>query len=99
MTDHELYVKLERILNEAASLQREKVLRIARESVPYLTADDILNPQDRPELFNDPRYNFEDGILAGLVSAQMVVRSEYNRLVDAVAPGDPGKYNSPFPPK
>ena len=54
--------------------QREKLLKVARELVPNATPEDIRNPQDFSELHNDPLFNYEDGLLAGLLSAQAALR-------------------------
>ena len=54
--------------------QREKLLKVARELVPNATPEDIRNPQDFSELLNDPLFNYEDGRLAGLLSAQAALR-------------------------
>lgn len=54
--------------------QREKLLKVARELVPNATPEDIRNPQDFSELLNDPLFNYEDGLLAGLLSAQAALR-------------------------
>jgi hypothetical protein len=64
----------EKILGDLIQLQRKKVSRLAEELGARLTAEDILNPHDYPELIKSPRFNFEDGILAGLLSAQMALR-------------------------
>jgi hypothetical protein len=42
--------------------------------VPNATPEDIRNPQDFSELLNDPLFNYEDGLLAGLLSAQAALR-------------------------
>lgn len=54
--------------------QRSKVLRIARELVPGATIDDILNPHDFPALAQSAYFNFEDGILAGYISAGLYLK-------------------------
>jgi hypothetical protein len=56
--------------------QRAKVLRLAREAIPHLSPEDVLNPNDYPELKAHPTFDYEDGILAGLISAQMALRAE-----------------------
>jgi hypothetical protein len=56
--------------------QRAKVLRLAREALPYLSPEDVLNPDDHPELKAHPTFDYEDGILAGLVAAQIAFRAE-----------------------
>jgi hypothetical protein len=56
--------------------QRKKVLRLAREAVPNIGPEDVLNPHDFPELKAHPTFEYEDGILAGLVAAQIALRAE-----------------------
>ncbi len=62
------------ILESMVVRQREKLLKVARELVPNATPEDIRNPQDFSELLNDPLFNYEDGLLAGLLSAQAALR-------------------------
>ena len=62
------------ILEGMVVWQREKLLKVARELVPNATPEDIRNPQDFSELLNDPLFNYEDGLLAGLLSAQAALR-------------------------
>jgi len=64
------------LLEPMIAQQREKVLATARRRVPYLTGDDILNPHDFPELERAPEFHYEDGILAGLLAAQMALRAK-----------------------
>lgn len=68
-----------KILEEMIFLQRKKLMRLAQELGVHLTDEDILNPQDYPELLRSSRFNFEDGLLAGLLAAQMALRSSYNK--------------------
>lgn len=56
--------------------QREKVLRLAREVVPHLSPEDVLNPHDFPQLHEHPTFEFEDGILAGLIASHLALRAE-----------------------
>ena len=62
-------------LQEMIEFQREKLLKLAREILPDLTAEDLRNPQDFPELIKDPFFNYEDGLLAGYLAAQIAMRS------------------------
>lgn len=57
-----------KLLEEMISLQEDKVLKIARELIPHLTPEDIRNPHDFPELYNNINFNYEDGILTGYLS-------------------------------
>ncbi|HKD41569.1 MAG TPA: hypothetical protein VKB87_14905 [Myxococcaceae bacterium] len=67
---------LERMIEQ----QRAKVLKLAREALPHLSAEDVLNPFDFPELKAHPTFDYEDGILAGLISAQIALRAELREL-------------------
>ncbi len=70
---------IDQFLEELITLQRKKVFEIASNLGVHLTQEDILNPQDYPELLRSPRFNFEDGVLAGLLSAQMALRSKLRK--------------------
>ena len=63
------------LLDQLIAHQRAKVLATARRAVPHLTGDDVLNPQDFPELSHFSEFHFEDGILAGYIAAQMAIRA------------------------
>ena len=62
-------------LQEMIEFQREKLLKLSREILPDLTPEDLRNPQDFPELIKDPSFNYEDGLLAGYLAAQIAMRS------------------------
>lgn len=69
--------------------QRAKVLRLAREAVPYVSSEDVMNPNDFPELKAHPTFDYEDGILAGLISAQMALRAEIKQRFLPPSPAVP----------
>jgi hypothetical protein len=54
--------------------QRGRCLDLARRLRPGLTADDITQPHDVPELAGSWHFNYEDGVLAGLLAAQLTLR-------------------------
>lgn len=67
----------ERVLALVAAMednQRQKVLDLARRLRPGLTAEDIRNPHDFPDL-DDPDWHFEDGQLTGIQSVQFALRA------------------------
>jgi hypothetical protein len=72
----------ERLFDQMIEQQRSKVLKLAREAVPHLSPEDVLNPNDFPELKAHPTFEYEDGILAGLVAAQIALRAELRGLAD-----------------
>ncbi len=59
------------MLEEMIEQQRAKLLKLGREIIPYLTSDDILQPNDFPELENHPVFRYEEGLLAGLLAVQI----------------------------
>ena len=63
------------LLEEMIAHQEAKVLKIAREIIPGISPEDVMNPQDFPALERNGRFNFEDGILAGLKSALIALRT------------------------
>ena len=79
-----LLATVEALLERMIEQQRTKVLKLAREALPHLGPEDVLNPFDFPELKAHPTFEYEDGILAGLISAQIALRAELRRT----APGD-----------
>lgn len=75
----ELNLKIEALFEELTSQQQAKVLATARTQLPHLTAEDVLNPHDYPQLMADPIFNYEEGLAAGLMAAQMAVRARILR--------------------
>lgn len=62
---------MDRLFDELVEQQREKLLKMARRIVPTATMDDILQPNDFPELENHPLFRYEEGVLEGLMTARM----------------------------
>ncbi|WP_224372820.1 hypothetical protein [Hyalangium versicolor] len=69
--------------------QQAKVMRLAREAVPNIGPEDLRNAHDFPELKEHPTFEYEDGILAGLISAQMALRAEIKGRLPARPPQAP----------
>lgn len=79
----------EELFTKMIDQQRQKVLRLAREAVPHISPEDVLNPHDYPELKAHPTFEFEDGLLSGLVAAQIAMRAEIRMRTAPPAPGGP----------
>lgn len=60
-------------LEKAIEYQRTKVLALARKLNSSFTEEDILQPFDHPILQKDVYWNYEDGILAGLLMAKTIL--------------------------
>ncbi len=60
---------MEILLQEMIDQQKKRLLATASEILPYVTSEDILQPNDFPELENHPFFRYEEGVLEGLQSA------------------------------
>ena len=65
-----------KLFEQMLTQQRAKVLRLAREVVPNISPEELRNPHDFPKLKEHPTFEFEDGLLSGLISAQMAIYAE-----------------------
>jgi len=70
---------VERLLATMVAQQEEKVFALARRLVPHVTREDLRNPHDFAPLVESADFNFEDGILAGLLAAETAVRAAKRR--------------------
>ncbi|MGB7978437.1 MAG: hypothetical protein WCF19_04670 [Chlamydiales bacterium] len=61
------------LMDELIEGQRKKVFAVARRIVPRMTEEDLLQPNDFPELELHPHFRFEEGILDGLRMARMAI--------------------------
>jgi hypothetical protein len=68
------------LLADMEALQARKVIELARRLCPGLTAEDIRNPHDFPEL-DDTDWHFEDGQLAGIQSVVTALRALRERVL------------------
>lgn len=57
---------MQKLIDELIEGQKKKLLEHARRIVPYVTPEDILQPNDFPELENHPAFRYEEGILDGM---------------------------------
>ncbi len=62
---------METVFDQLVELQRKKLLQFSQQIVPNITADDLLQPNDFPELEHHPLFRYEEGVLEGLLTARM----------------------------
>ncbi len=62
-------------IDEMVEKQKALLLELGRRIVPTLTSEDMLQPNDYLELEENPVFRYEEGILAGLLSAQIALKS------------------------
>lgn len=78
------------LLETMEETQKAKVIELARRLKPGLTAEDIRNPHDFPDL-DDPDWHFEDGQLTGIQSVTFAIRSLSRELLpDGEQAGEEG---------
>ncbi len=69
-------MNMESLFDELVEEQRKKILMFGRTLIPFLTSDDVLQPNDFPLLERDPLFRYEEGILEGLLTARMAYLSK-----------------------
>lgn len=69
--------RIESLMEEMVDQQKTKLLSCARRIVPRATSDDILQPNDFPELENHPHFRYEEGILDGMQAAQAALLAAF----------------------
>ncbi len=62
---------MQELFDSMVAAQRDKLKSCAQQIVPGLTEDDLLQPNDFPELENHPYFRYEEGVLEGLLTARM----------------------------
>lgn len=67
--------QVEQLLMELETHQQQSLLKLGRRIVPTLTSEDMLQPNDYPELENHPHFRYEEGILAGIQTALASMRA------------------------
>lgn len=62
---------MEKIFEKLVEMQKERMLKFAQKMFPSITPDDLLQPNDFPELEKHPHFRYEEGVLEGLLTARM----------------------------
>lgn len=66
------------LLEERAAMQMQTLVRLAKKILGRdvgWTEEDLLQPQDFPELENSPHFRYEEGILHGILIAKTTLAS------------------------
>lgn len=62
---------MEILFEELIVAQRAKILALAKRIVPHITEEDLLQPNDFPQLENHPLFRYEEGVLEGILTVRM----------------------------
>lgn len=68
------------LLHELEVGQKKTLLDTGRRIIPNLTHEDLLQPNDYPELENHPHFRYEEGILAGIQSVKAAILAKKTQL-------------------
>lgn len=71
------------LIDEIAEGQRQKVFQAAVRIVPHLTKDDVLQPNDFPELETHPEFRYEEGVLEGIQTVRMALLAASEPQLDS----------------
>ena len=71
----ECWQTIEAAIEEIAVAKEKDLLKLGRRIVPTLTPEDMLQPNDYPELDNHPEFRYEEGVIAGIRTIQMTLRA------------------------
>lgn len=63
-------------IDSLIEMQKEKLLELAQLYRPYLGPEDLLQPNDYPELEDNPLFRYEEGILAGMQMIKSALQSQ-----------------------
>jgi hypothetical protein len=76
----DVFAAVDREIHAIEEVQARKVIDLARRLLPHLTDEDIRNPHDFPDL-DDPDWQYEDGVLAGIQSVRVAMRAMRHRTL------------------
>lgn len=76
MSDNNMAEVCEKLLEEMIESQQARLLAHARRIIPYATYDDVLQPNDFPELEGNADFRYEEGYLAALLGVQIAMRAK-----------------------
>lgn len=66
---------VESLLDELEEGQQKVLYTLGRRIVPTLTTEDLLQPNDYPELEENPHFRYEEGVLAGIKTVRAALRA------------------------
>jgi hypothetical protein len=76
--------EIEQLLSEMVGFYQNNLLRCGQRIIPHLTSDDILQPNDFPELENHPFFRYEEGVLAGIQTVKMALNARKNDVDQSI---------------
>ncbi len=69
--------ELLQLVEEIRKGQEKKLLKFGQKWIPSLTSDDVLQPNDFPELELNPHFRYEEGLLHGMQTIEMALQAYF----------------------
>lgn len=69
------FLAAQALVDSLVEAQAKTLLALGRRIIPTLTPEDVLQPNDYPELENHPHFRYEEGVLAGMQTVLMALRA------------------------
>lgn len=76
--------KVESLLQELVRFQQVELLKTGKRIIPHVIPDDLRQPNDFPELEQNPHFRYDEGVLAGIQTVHMALQALYARLEHVV---------------
>ncbi|MEC7839030.1 MAG: hypothetical protein VX777_03205 [Chlamydiota bacterium] len=70
-----IWSTIDNTIDEITSHLEVELLESGRRIIPTLTPEDMLQPNDYPELENNPYFRYDEGMLAGAHTIKMALRA------------------------
>ncbi|PIS01624.1 MAG: hypothetical protein COT84_01380 [Chlamydiae bacterium CG10_big_fil_rev_8_21_14_0_10_35_9] len=74
--------EISNLLAELATQQHTRLRKLAQNYVPNITDEDLLQPNDYPQLENHPLFRYEEGFLHGIQSVHSALNALLNERED-----------------
>ncbi len=71
----------ESLFEELIALQRKKMVALAKLFIPHIVEEDLLQPFDFPVLEENAPFRYEEGVLEGLLTAQMAIAASEREAI------------------
>ena len=81
----QLAQKLESNLDQLHQQQVARARGFAHRIRADLTSEDLLNPDNFPEVIQDPDFMYEDGLAAGILAAKIATLAQIRELLLSLA--------------
>ncbi len=80
LTVQQCLEEVERTLAALHEQQAAKAQKVAQRIRPDLTSEDLLNPDNFPEVVGNAEFMYEDGLAAGILAAKIALRARLKEL-------------------